>query len=486
MKFLSFSQVFLSLSLILGCLFSDILAELTVHDDHNSPLQVGSNGTTSNTVFGTQFVISPLGLPTTTGVSDYSSIEIFITSATRAAINGTIIYGNTTTTFANPTGDPTVPLMGNNLFPSTNGTSPLGIYINTSIPATVQFVVTTATQANGNHINSINGTNTINATNTTGSGIIWLTGGTLVYPNASPSNTSIKYIITTINTPDAAFSVVAAQNNTQVSITFPGQNTTTQNLSLGQVIYYQGSNLNGTIIEANDSTHCSVPISVFEGRTCAGITNEDCSYLLEAVPPSNTYGRTFIYVSPSFFPNSDTTNTSTLLIFTAHKNGTSVTINNSTRHNLPNVGQTLIFTTTNSTAVIEATHSIDVQAITTQSTKGSGASQTQISLVPVSHSFNFARFQAFGEIYPLVIIANQHDVNITGNNLMFNGVPITGSLFQPIPKSSFSAVFLSSFPGVNQISANFSFTGYLSSGSLDLTNYGSPINRLMICPFSGS
>jgi hypothetical protein len=479
MKFLSFSQVFLSLSLILGCLFSDILAELTVHDDHNSPLQVGSNGTTSNTVFGTQFVISPLGLPTTTGVSDYSSIEIFITSATRAAINGTIIYGNTTTTFANPTGDPTVPLMGNNLFPSTNGTSPLGIYINTSIPATVQFVVTTATQANGNHINSINGTNTINATNTTGSGIIWLTGGTLVYPNASPSNTSIKYIITTINTPDAAFSVVAAQNNTQVSITFPGQNTTTQNLSLGQVIYYQGSNLNGTIIEANDSTHCSVPISVFEGRTCAGITNEDCSYLLGAVPPSNTYGRTFIYVSPDFFSNSNTT--STMLIFAAHKNGTSVTINNSTTLSLPNVGQTLSFNTTNSTVVIEATHSIDVEAIS-----GNKTSQTQTSLVSVSHSFNSARFQP-PELFDYVtIIANQSDVNATGNQLTFNDVPISASQFQPIPNSNFAGVISQSFFGGNQISANFNFTGYLGTARQNPTNYGSPINRLMICPFSGS
>jgi hypothetical protein len=470
------------LYLILGCLFSSVLSELTVHDYHNSPLQVESSGTTNNTVFGTQFVISPLGLPTTTGVNNNSIIDIFITSASGDPINGTVTYGNQMRPFFDTDGNAEVVLTGNNdLFLSINGTSPLGIYINASIPATVQFVVITPSQNNSNHANTINATNTIGNV-----GLYNLSEGTLVYPNTIPSNASIKYTIITINASDSAFVVVAGQNNTQVSITFPGQNTTNLNLSLGQVIYYQGSNLNGTIIEANDSTHCSVPISVFEGRTCAGITNEDCSYLLGAVSPSNTYGRTFIYVSPSFFPNSDTTNTTTMLIFAAHKNGTSVTINNSTTLSLPNVGQTLSYNTTNSTVVIKATHSIDVQAITTQSTSGSGASQTQISLVPVSHSFNFARFQAFGEIYPLVIIANQHDVNITGNNLMFNGVPITGSLFQPIPKSSFSAVFLSSFPGVNQISANFSFTGYLSSGSLDLTNYGSPINRLMICPFSGS
>jgi hypothetical protein len=480
MKFLSFSQVFLSLSLILGYLFSGILAELTVHDDDNLPLQVESSGTTNNTAVGTQFVISPLGLPTTTGVNHDGQIDILITSASGDPINGTITYGNQMKSFGDIDGGATAFLRGNNFFPSTNGTSPLGIYINASIPATVQFVVTTATQASSNYINPINSTNPVNSTNSTGNvGLFGLSEGTLVYPNTIPSSTSIKYIISTVNTPDSAFSVVAGQNNTQVSITFPGQNTTTQNLSLGQVIYYQGSNLNGTIIEANDSTHCSVPISVFEGRTCAGITNEDCSYLLGAVPPSNTYGRTFIYVSPDFFSNSNTT--STMLIFAAHKNGTSVTINNSTTLSLPNVGQTLSFNTTNSTVVIEATHSIDVEAIS-----GNKTSQTQTSLVSVSHSFNSARFQP-PELFDYVtIIANQSDVNATGNQLTFNDVPISASQFQPIPNSNFAGVISQSFFGGNQISANFNFTGYLGTARQNPTNYGSPINRLMICPFSGS
>jgi hypothetical protein len=104
MKFLSFSQVFLSLSLILGYLFSGILAELTVHDDHNSPLQVESSSTTNNTAVGTQFVISPLGLPITSGVSNDSIITIFITSATGAAVNGTVVSGNQATSFLDPHG----------------------------------------------------------------------------------------------------------------------------------------------------------------------------------------------------------------------------------------------------------------------------------------------------------------------------------------------------------------------------------------------
>jgi hypothetical protein len=471
------------LYLILGCLFSSVLSELTVHDYHNSPLQVESSGTTNNTVFGTQFVISPLGLPTTTGVNNNSIIDIFITSASGDPINGTVTYGNQMRPFFDTDGNAEVVLTGNNdLFLSINGTSPLGIYINASIPATVQFVVITPSQNNSNHANTINATNTIGNV-----GLYNLSEGTLVYPNTIPSNASIKYTIITINASDSAFVVVAGQNNTQVSITFPGQNTTNLNLSLGQVIYYQGSNLNGTIIEANDSTHCSVPISVFEGRTCAGITNEDCSYLLGAVSPSNTYGRTFIYVSPSFFPNSDTTNTTTMLIFAAHKNGTSVTINNSTTLSLPNIGQTLSFNTTNSTAVIEATHSIDVEAIS-----GNETSQTQTSLVPVSHSFNFSRFQTPSpplhepEVNPLVIIANQHDVNATGNQLIFNNLSINASQFQPIPNSNFTGVLLECLFGGNQISANFNFTGYQISSSENPTNYGSPINRLMICPFSGS
>jgi hypothetical protein len=194
------------------------------------------------------------------------------------------------------------------------------------LPVNAQLSTTDGTEAKGIHVTAQNevtiyGLNRASAT-------------TDAYLGLPTDILGLEYIVLgfgNVNVVNGTeFVVAAAADNTVVTIT-PSVTTGARtvgvpyNIVLNQGQVYQLRNtgaapndLSGTIVTADK------PVAVFGGHQCANIPNGStfaCDHVVEQVPPTETWGKSFVTVPLATRDNGDT------FRFLASTNGTNVTVN---------------------------------------------------------------------------------------------------------------------------------------------------------------
>ena len=201
-----------------------------------------------------------------------------------------------------------------------------GVVTTVVLPSSAQFSTSDVVENKGIHVTagaevSVYGLNRIPATTDAFLGLPTDILGTdhvvLGYPNVNILN-------------GTQFGFVASADDTVVTVTpsvttgsHPGGVPYTVNLSRGQA--YQLRNTNAAPADLSGTTVTSTkPIALYGGHECANIpdnTTYACDYLVEQLPPTNTWGRNFVTVPLATRQNGDT------FRVLAATNGTTVNIN---------------------------------------------------------------------------------------------------------------------------------------------------------------
>jgi hypothetical protein len=486
-----FLRVSLYILPILVCLFGSILPESlsdyyssyptsadSFSRDQNYPMPLqnsvplpgseASQVNITNTAYGTQFLFSAIQPSVTnntigtTSNSSSSTVLLLISAPTEFNVNITV--GNAINdSFSSENNQTRTVLSSDSLLPQSNGiTTGSAIQVQTNTSVTVQLVVANSAGAEGE--------------------------GTLVYPiNAIGA----QYIVSTLGQFNA-FVVTAAENTTIVNLTFSNGTSANYSINSNDVLYFGDTNLNGTVIESSNNK----PISVLAGRTCGNLSGETgnapCSYLLEALPPTNTFGRNFVFTSQFIESDvGDLFNSNVEFLFTATVANTTVIINGNNNMTLTRANEVFDFPPSNEiNYFITANNPILVTAIL--SPRGGANNETQVNLIPTERFFTFSQFQAISstsatnnmtvaDLNTLVLIVNSTDLNNTSNYLTFNDQIVDTTQFQSI-NEQFSTVSLPTTVGSepNTVNATYRFGGYYFASVNNATlNYGSAINRFL-------
>ena len=435
------SKLYAIFCLIIG-IFSILYAGSAQGQGTNSSAQ--AQAVTGSTVIGTDFLV---GVVPSANAS-FANITVIIN--TRVSTNATI--------FTNLTGNMTFPtfakvlvvVLPGSLIPTLNGTSNTGIRITTSDPSSVQVIV------NSTQIPNLN-------------------EGSLVFPVGTLGT---RYFI---NGPlqRGAFTVLAANNATNVTLQFVNGTSFNFTLDAQQALSFAGPNLLGTIVQANSS------VAVFSGRgTVTGpatVCNStlNCSYLLEQLPRQENFGQNFVFVNPTGGLGQNFTN-ATLRLVTSSFTPVTVNISGLQPFNLSQ-NQSIAISAGNISNSISASGPIDVEVLAGSLDLNN---RSLYGLIPNGQFVDTAFFFVLDNTTSsLTLVALTSDISNSSNTLNFtlsDGQPLNLNLtFQPSANSSYSYAFanLPSGAGPIVMDASFGVAGYLFESLANTTNYGSILGR---------
>ncbi len=118
------------------------------------------------------------------------------------------------------------------------------------------------------------------------------TATTDAFTNIPTDALGTTYMISSYN--DGLLGVVATENNTNVSVTLPGNQPSSIQLNKGEVYQYYGDkDITGTLIEANK------PVGAFGGNDCTYIPIgvQACDHIIEQFAPIDAWGKQFYAIS---------------------------------------------------------------------------------------------------------------------------------------------------------------------------------------------
>ena len=367
---------------------------------------------------------------------------------TRVSTNATIITGAGDEIIVPEFAKVAVIVLPGSLIPTGNGISNTGIRIKTSNPSSVQAIVN-STIPNQSE-------------------------GTLVFPVGTLGT---RYFINGASAVNQAFSVVAANDATNVTLRFPNGTISSFSLNALQSLSFSGHELIRTIVELSQSG------AVFSGSNCASgpagehETHETCGYLWEQSTRQENFGYGFIFVNPN--PTQNHTANTGLRLVSKEAFHVTVNISGTGSFELAPKGDSYIFfrATTNLTHEIVANGQIDIEVVT--GSLGQTNHLSQFSLIP---NMQFVD-QAFFFITPglssqLIIVALTSDITNPSSSLKFDDQPFDLSQFQPTANPKYSVAIINDFSGAFVMDSTFGVAGYLFEFDENNTlNSGSIIGR---------
>lgn len=339
-----------------------------------------------------------------------------------------------------------------------------------TVPATAQQVSLDGVESRAIHVTagadiSIYGLNRIQFTTDAFLGLPTNSLGTDYIVQAFP-NTNI------VN--GSQFSVVATEDATVVTIT-PSQTFGSRpagvpfNVSLNRGQTYQlrstaaaPSDVSGTIVTSNR------PVAVFGGHQCANVPNGNttaCDYLVEQLPPTTTWGKSFVTMPLATRVGGDT------FRFVASTNGTQVSVNGSVvaTLNRGQVHQRII----SGAATITSTQPIMVAQYSNGSSYDGVTSDPFMMLIPP--------YEQFPTNYTVTTPASGFITNFINvvvptaaiGQVTLDGAVIAANRFTAIGSSGFSGAQLAVNLGTHRLAANLPFGAFMY-GFDSYDSYGYP------------
>lgn len=266
--------------------------------------------------------------------------------------------------------------------------------------------------------------------------------------------------------------VLSTQDGTNVSYT-PSADTTsgvtagaTQNVTLNQgealAVSSNSGDLTGTAISS------SAPVSVYGGHNCANIPDNQtyyCDHVVEQIPPTGTWGQSFLTVPLKTRLNGDT------FRVLASEDGTKVSVNGTevATLNRGQFHQQII----DGSSVVTATKPVLLAQYSNGTTFDGVTSDPFMMLVtPAEQFLNQYTFTTpatgFRANYVNVVTPTSETGNVT-----LDGVAVGAGAFTPIPGTSFSSAQLDISLGSHTMSSPRAFGIYVYGFDTD-DSYGYP------------
>ncbi len=287
------------------------------------------------------------------------------------------------------------------------------------------------------------------------------------------SGLGTEYVVLSYPSNGTNFAVVSTEDNTRVSIipnatagSRPRGQVYTLTLNRGQT-YQLRSTVAGTPDLSGSIITSDKPIAVFGGHRCADVPDssvDGCNYLVEQLPPTRTWGRSFV-TQPLSGRKADTFRVVAMAANTQVRiNGTlAATLGRGQVYQRPIQGP----------ATITSTHPVLVAQYSHGATSDGAAADPFMVLVPPTEQF-LTRYvlttptSGFERHYLNVVVPDA-----ALGAVLLDGVAVPAARFTPIGTSGFSGAQLHISAGVHQLSASLAF-GVTVYGYAPRDGYGAP------------
>jgi choice-of-anchor A domain-containing protein len=296
--------------------------------------------------------------------------------------------------------------------------------------------------------------------------------------------------------PGTQFAIVATENNTSITIT-PAANAGSRSqgvpftISLHQGQTYQlrstwsaPADLSGSLISSTK------PIAVFGSHQCANIPNGTtyaCDHIVEQLPPTTTWGKSFVSVPLATRSGGDT------FRFLASKNNTQVRINGTLVATLQRgqLHQDIISTS----AHITSTEPILVAQYSNGSSYDGVLSDPFMMLIPPYEQFMASYTVTTPESGFSINYVNLAVPNAAVGQVRLDGTVLAANRFSPIGSSGFSGAQIALAAGTHNLTGPLPF-GTFMYGFDSYDSYGYPggaslapiavVTSLTVAPKTGS
>lgn len=278
------------------------------------------------------------------------------------------------------------------------------------------------------------------------------------------------------------YSLVATQDNTTVNIAPAGSAAFQIMLNRGQTYQRLNNGFSGTIITSDK------PVAVFGGNRCANVPPgfAFCDYIVEQIPPTDTWGRNFVTVPLRTRLNGDT------FRFLAQTNGTQISVNGIVVATI-NRGQ-FHERIINGSAQITSNEPILVAQYSNGTAFDGVIADPFMMMIPPFEQFladYTVSTPATGFTNYINVVASTSDIG----NVTLDGVPIPPASFTPIGMSGFSGAQLAVSPGSHNLTSTLPF-GVFVYGFAQDDSYGYPgglslapiarVDSVTLSPLTGS